>query len=37
MNFIGSFNAITIALTVIIGALRQQLKLLVGFFYQAWN
>ncbi len=31
------FTAITIALTVIIGTLRQQAKLLVGFFYQASN
>jgi len=31
------FTAITIALTVIIGTLRQQAKLLVGFFYQARN
>jgi len=37
MNLMVSFNAITIALTVIIGALQQQSKLLVGFFYQAWN
>ncbi|MEA1977802.1 MAG: hypothetical protein U9N80_07865 [Chloroflexota bacterium] len=33
MSFL--FTAITIALTVIIGTLRQQAKLLVGFFYQA--
>ena len=31
------FTAITIALTVIIGTLRHQAKLLVGFFYQASN
>ncbi|MEE8121764.1 MAG: hypothetical protein V3T55_09560 [Anaerolineales bacterium] len=35
MSFL--FTAITIALTVIIGTLRQQAKLLVGFFYQASN
>ena len=29
------FTAITIALAVIVGTLRQQAKLLVGFFYQA--
>jgi hypothetical protein len=33
MSFL--FTAITIALTVIIGTIRQQAKLLVGFFYQA--